>query len=153
MPEIYRCKNRPVKWVDKDGEDIARPFIMSPGGRFREGLDGGLIVPLHLDASEATRFLRTWALEGVTYAVMPIRERDDEDQKERPTAKSPAQRLHASGLVRMPAFWEWLEVDSEDAAHEAVKARYGLEHLRDMTEEQYAEMEREFLAWKRRYGK
>jgi len=152
---------------------MTAPFILSPGGRFREALDGGIIVPMHLDASRVTEFLTYWQQEGITFALLPLQEKpvatsaepeegegQEPAQPAQPAAprrreRGAAEKLHASGLLAFPMFWAHLEsrlgrsVGNVEEAHEAVKQLYGLASLSELSEEQAAEVRREWLRWKR----
>lgn len=152
------------------------PFILSPGGRFREALDGGLVVPMHLDATRVTEFLVYWQTEGVSFALLPLQEGargigpsagageleppappviPPPDAPRVPRRRGAAERLHASALLSLPLFWRHLAsvtgyaVKSVEDAHDAIKRLYGLESLAALTDEQADEVKRAWLRWKR----
>ncbi len=112
-------------------------FLVSPGGRYREGLDGGLIIPLSLDPSRATEFLAYWRVEGITFALVPLVPEAENKESRKPHRMTPANRAHTD-LFRQPGFWEWagLPEGDEQAAHEWLKERWHLSSLSELTSEQ-----------------
>lgn len=135
-------------------------FIVSPGGRFREALDGGILAPLSVDPSRATDFLAYWRMEGITFALVPLvpgaaSAPREPEPSEAPAPKvrhlTPANRAHLD-LFTAPRFYEWagLEPGDEKGAHEWLKARWHLSSLSELTGEQLTRTQLALARWARK---
>lgn len=112
----------------------ATTFIVQPGGKFREALDGGLILPMHLDASFATEFLEVWRTEGISFALCPLREIGAEAPETsgasagaspQPGGDNPPRHLTPAQKLRLFCHEEGLNYDD-------IKAELGRESLADL---------------------
>ena len=130
-------------------------FQVSPGGKYRQGASGDCLFPVALDDRMVSAFLPYWQMEGIQFALCPIlppQATPGGEAEEMRHDKTPAQRLHASGLLAQPEFHAFLDLPKgakPEVAHEAVKTRLHLDGLSDLTEEDYKALQSTFLKWKR----
>lgn len=129
----------------------SEPLIVSPGGRYREGLDGGLILPLSLDPSRATEALVYWRMEGISFALVPLVPGATQEAEKPHRKLTPANRAHLD-LFTQPGFYAWagLPEGDEQAAHEWLKARLGLASLSELTTEQLTKTQLDLARSQRR---
>ena len=124
-----------------------RAFLVQPGGKFREAIDGGLIIPVHLDAAFATEFLEHWRTEGITFALAPLTDASNPAASEgggqvppplhtqEKRKRSPAEFFHLEDCYDTD-FQAWCGATDADGAHAAIRATLGLDSLSTLTQPQ-----------------